>query len=290
MDFLVTVDAASIDNKPRPGCRIVWICRMSRLDMTLLAEAGNPHLQESRIRGAVRFVTVRTALDDWRMLPQERSPFLGMTRIAVLVDRIFPKHRLCGASMRIVTVAATDLTLAQRHMRAALELSASGLMALRADLDVGRFRQIVSAGHRRHHGMTRDAGHSARFVGASLPEGMLALFVTAVHARGILRLDRLCPLLEGHQCLQCAPLCFYVPAPWTVTRLTSPLLLRRTRVHRHNPPHFCLMKTLSRLLVTRQAGIAPDIFGVRSGTGPLGPGRSGAGSGRRLRMKRLGLG
>src|SRR5574341_1819164 len=124
MDLLVAVDAASVDDEPRPGSWIVWIRRVSGLDVTLLAEAGNPNFQESRIGRAVRFVTVRTALDDGRMLPQERSPFLGMTRVAVLIDGVLTEHRLRRGSVRIVAIAATHLALAQRHVRTALELGA----------------------------------------------------------------------------------------------------------------------------------------------------------------------
>ena len=46
--------------------------------------------------------------------------------------------------MRVVAVGATHLSIAQRHVGTALELGAAGLMALRADLDRGRLRQVVS--------------------------------------------------------------------------------------------------------------------------------------------------
>lgn len=154
MDLLVAVGTTSVDDKPRSGCRIVWIGRVSGLDVTLLTEARNPDLQEPCIGGAVRLMAVRTALNDGRMLPQKRSPFLGMTRVAVLIDGVFAKHSLCRSPVRVVAVAATDLSLAQRHVGAALELGSSGLVALRADLDRGRLRQIVSVGHRPHHLVT----------------------------------------------------------------------------------------------------------------------------------------
>ena len=82
----MAVDAASIDNKPASSPRIVWARWVSGLDVALLAEAGNPDLQESRIGGAVRFVTVRTALNDRRMLPEKRPPLLGMALEAVVIN------------------------------------------------------------------------------------------------------------------------------------------------------------------------------------------------------------
>lgn len=161
MDLLVTVDAAPVNDLLCSGPRIVWICRMSGLDVTLLTEAGNSDLQEPRIGGAVRLMTVRTALDDGRMLPQKRSPFLGMARVAVLINRILTEHGLCRGPVRIVAVAATDLSLAQRHVRAALKLGPTGLVTLGADLDRGRLRQVGSVGHRLHHLVTGDARHSS---------------------------------------------------------------------------------------------------------------------------------
>src|SRR5574337_327116 len=116
MDPLVAVDTTPIDDESRPGSWIVWIRRMPGRDVALLTEAGDPDLQEPRIGGAVRLVAVRTALDDGRMLPKKRSTLLSMTLEAVVIDRIFPKHRLRGGPMRIMTVAATDLPLAQRHV------------------------------------------------------------------------------------------------------------------------------------------------------------------------------
>src|SRR5574337_347199 len=120
MDLLVAVNAASVDDEPRSGPGIVWIRRMPRLYMTLLAEAGNPDLQEPLIGGAVRLVAVRTALRNRRMFPKKWSALLGMALEAVVIDRIFPEHRLRGGPMRVMAVAATDLSLAQRHVRAPL--------------------------------------------------------------------------------------------------------------------------------------------------------------------------
>src|SRR5574337_535542 len=113
MDPLVAVDTAPIDDEPRPCSWIVWVRRMPGRDVALLTEAGDPDLQEPRIGGAVRLVAVRTALDDGRMLPKKWPPFLGMALVAVLIDGILAEHRLRGGPMRIMTVAATDLPLAQ---------------------------------------------------------------------------------------------------------------------------------------------------------------------------------
>ena len=269
MDLLVAVDAASVDDKPASGPRIVWARWVSGLDVALLTEARNPDLQEPRIGGAVRLVAVRTALRDRRMFPEKRPPLLGMALEAVVIDRILPKHRLGGGPMRVVAVGATHLSLAQRHVGAALELGAAGLVALRADLDRGRLRQIVSVRHRLHHLVTGDAGYSPYFVGAPLPEGMLTLFVTAIHTRGILQLDRLCPLLERDQCLYGAALCIHVRAPWTMARLTVPPLLGSTRVHRHDAPHFSFVEALVRFPMAPLAGLPSHVLGAWGRTDPL---------------------
>lgn len=269
MDLLVAVVAAPVGDLPCSGRRIVWARWVSGLNMTLLTEPGNPDLQESRICGAVRLVAVRTALCDWRMFPEERPPLLRMALVTVVIDRIFPEHRLGGGPMRVVAVATTDLPLAQRHMRTALELGPAGLVTLRADLDRGRLRQVVSGGHRLHHLVTGHAGHATHLVGAPLPGSVLTLFMAAVHARGILCLDRLCPLLERHQCFNGIALRSYVRAPRAMTRLTDPLLLGGARVYGHDPPHHRLVKALARLLMARQAGLTPHILGAGRWTGPL---------------------
>ena len=138
-------------------------------------------------------------------------------------------------------------------MGAALELGPAGLVALRADLDRGRLRQIVSRGHRLHHLVTGDAGHATHLVGAPFPGGMLTLFMAAVHARGILYLDRLHSLLERNQCFNGTALRSHVRTPGAMTRLTDSLLLGGTRIHGHDPPHHRLVKALARLLMARQA-------------------------------------
>lgn len=160
MDLLVAVDTTSVDHESRSGLWIVWIRRMPGLDVALLAEAGDPDLEEPLIGGTVRLVAVRTALNDRRMLPEKRPPFLGMAFVAVLVNGILAKQRLRRGPMWVVAVAATHLSLAKRHVGAALELGPSGRMALRADLDRRGLRQVVSVGHRLHHLVAGYARHS----------------------------------------------------------------------------------------------------------------------------------
>src|SRR5574337_74622 len=262
MDLLVAVDTAPVDDESRSGLWIVWSRRVPGLDVALLTEAGNPDLQEPLIGRAVRFVAVRTALRHGRMFPKKWSALLGMALETVIIDRIFTEHRLRDGPMRVVAIGATDLPLAQRHVRAALELGPAGLVALRADFDRGRLRQVVSVGHRLHHLMAGHAGHSPHFVRASLPEGVLTLFVAAVHTCGILHLDRLCPLLERHQCLFGTALRIYMRPPRAMARLTVSPLLGGTRVHRHDPPHRRLVEALDRLLMASLAGLTPHVLGA----------------------------
>ena len=158
MDLLVTVGAGSIGDLLGIDVWIVGTRGVPGLDVALLAESRNPLPQQSRVGGAVRVMAVGAAFDDRRMLPEIRSPLLGMARVTVLVDRIFAQHRRRDAAMRVVAVAARHLVLAEWHVRAAHELRPSRQMALRADLDLGRLRQVVSVGHRGHNLV---AGHAS---------------------------------------------------------------------------------------------------------------------------------
>jgi hypothetical protein len=79
------------------------------LSMALLAELRcSPH-QRTRMDRTVCIMTDRALLEDRLMFPQERPAFLGMTGVAIIVDRYLAQFRLARRLMCLVTVVALHL-------------------------------------------------------------------------------------------------------------------------------------------------------------------------------------
>lgn len=80
-----------------------------RLSMALLAELRCSPDQRTRMDRTVCIMTDRALLEDRLMFPQERPAFLGMTGIAIVVDRYLAQFRLARRLMCLVTVVALHL-------------------------------------------------------------------------------------------------------------------------------------------------------------------------------------
>ena len=103
-------------------CREVKIVgRASRggvlgFNVALLAEARPFHLEQLVMLGTVRFVTVQAVFPDRRVLPKERSSFLGMAGVTVFIRSVLnQKFRTC-ASMGVVAIRTFHFSFPQRHV------------------------------------------------------------------------------------------------------------------------------------------------------------------------------
>ncbi len=106
---------------------------MSRVDMTLLAQPGRARLQQLRVGGAMGFMAVHAVFDHRRMLVQERAAPLGVTAIAVLVSGRLEQLLRVRTAVRIVATGTGHLAFAEWHVRGALQLRSSHLMALQTE-------------------------------------------------------------------------------------------------------------------------------------------------------------
>src|ERR1700691_974210 len=77
-------------------------------------------------------MTIEAALAHGRMLEQEGSTLLRMALIAGFVDRVGLEQGIGQRAVRVVAIVAAHLPFRQRHVRAAVELQADVLVALRA--------------------------------------------------------------------------------------------------------------------------------------------------------------
>lgn len=141
-------------------------------------------------------VTIEAVLHDRRMLPEERTAPFGMALITGLVDRGCDQELRIGRAMRVVATGAGHRSLAQRHVRGALELRLAHGMAVQADLHLGSLREQHVVGQRLGEAgggnerrpvlmylVARDASQAPRLVGAASPEQSLPLFVALQTAR-----------------------------------------------------------------------------------------------------------
>lgn len=132
--------------------------------------------------------------------------------------------------------------------------------------------------------VTVNASNAASLMNTAFPKHLFdVLGMTGAHALGVLHRDRLGALPKRDHSLCGTTSHINVRAPWAMTRLTDPLLLGGTRVHRHDPPHCCLEEALARLPMALQAGVSPNVLSIRWGTSPRRLGRIACCRGRRLR-------
>lgn len=102
--------------------------------VALLAQPGRPRLQQLRVGRPMGLMAIQAVLHNRRMLPQERTPSLGMALVAVFVGGGLDELLGIGAAVRVVAVRASDLPLPKGHVRGAHQLRASHLVALKANL------------------------------------------------------------------------------------------------------------------------------------------------------------
>ena len=77
-------------------------------------------------------MTIEAALAHGRVLEQEGSTLLRMTLIAGFIDRVGLEQGIGQRAVRVVAIVAAHLSFRQGHVRAAVELQADVLVALRA--------------------------------------------------------------------------------------------------------------------------------------------------------------
>src|SRR3990172_8914920 len=102
--------------------------------MARLADVRGLELKERLIIRPVRVVAVRAVLPYGRVLPEERSPLLGVALVTGLVYRGCLQEARPGPAVRVVTAGTVHQPLPERHVRRPLQLRPSLLMALEAGL------------------------------------------------------------------------------------------------------------------------------------------------------------
>ncbi len=109
-----------------------------RAFVTALAEEGRAHLEQRRLRGTVRLVTVAAVLRHRLMLPQERPAVFGMAARAGFIDGVLHQLRRRRRTMRRMTGGAGHLAFPQGMMRRLEQIGVLGLMTGGADFDLTR--------------------------------------------------------------------------------------------------------------------------------------------------------
>src|SRR6476620_7244251 len=96
--------------------------RMTAGDVTGITHTGHPDLEQLRVVGSVRFVTIRAILHDRWMLPEKWAAPFGMAGQTVFrYSRLNQLFRI-RTTVRIVATGASNFAFAIRHVRRALEL------------------------------------------------------------------------------------------------------------------------------------------------------------------------
>jgi len=91
-------------------------CRMPARDVTGIAHARHPNLEQLRIIGSVRLVAVCAVFHDRRMLPQKRTATLCMAAQAILSCGRLNELLRVGSTVRVVATGASHLAFAIGHM------------------------------------------------------------------------------------------------------------------------------------------------------------------------------
>ena len=147
------------------------------------------HLQQKLMGGAVRVVAIQAIFAHRRVLPNEWTPLLGMTLVAVIVHRIFAQHRFGGCAVWIMAVRTGDLAFAQWHVGREIILRAAIFVALVAGVRRESGLQLEFARHLFHDGVTVRAHKPAGLVRAAVPISPVSSLV-AGETDGIVLLSR----------------------------------------------------------------------------------------------------
>jgi hypothetical protein len=176
----MTVGAAPVKEKPRIG--VSRRGRMSLRHMALSAKPGIADFEQPVVNRAVRLMAIGTILESRRMLPEEWPAPLSVAGVTVLVDACLFELGGIWTAVRIVTVRAGHLALAQRHVRRAHELRFPLQVTLPAHFSLGSFveerrfvsdfRQLIAVGGFLHQGMAVYAGYPSARMRTCFPVGL----------------------------------------------------------------------------------------------------------------------
>jgi len=254
--------------------------------VTLVAEPRHTFDKQPVIDGPVGLMAVRAILQHRCMLMKVGPPSLGMAGITVLVDACLLEHSRIRRSVRVMTVAAGNLSFPLRHMGRAHELRFPLLMALPANLCLGALieknglisdlRELVLVARLLHKGVTASASQATTSMRASLPVGLHPSLM-ALEAAFVLRFGCLAGVLpEGNQpAYALSPTSRHVVAPRAMTGLAGLLLLIVASVEEKDLPHHGLGEFLKLRGVTGLADLVSCIGGLLSGLSLCGPNRMG---------------
>ena len=136
----------------------------------------------------MRRVTVGAVVNNWRMLPEERTALFRVARIARLIYRFLCQQLRSGGTVRVVAVRTGDLTFKDRMAREAMNLRALVLVAAKADF---RLRELA------HHLLVWivrlvaiGTGEPVCFMGTACPQSFWSnLAFVAGEASGIAAFD-----------------------------------------------------------------------------------------------------
>ena len=132
MDGGMAVGAATI--KVLDGAERLRLRRVTAGIVAAIANARHARLQQLRVAGAMRFMTVRAVLHHRGMLPDEGTAAFRVAAETVFVCGALDELLGIGGAVGIVATGAGYFALAVRHVRRALQLGAPHLMALQAYL------------------------------------------------------------------------------------------------------------------------------------------------------------
>ena len=113
----MTVRAAPVEKTAR-----FWRIIRSVTGVTLGAEPRKAHFEQAVIDATVGFMAIGTIVRSRGMLMKEGPSPLSMAGITVLIDARLLELRRIWRAVRIVAVAAADLSFSHRHVRRAHEL------------------------------------------------------------------------------------------------------------------------------------------------------------------------
>jgi hypothetical protein len=114
VDVGVAVRAAAIEVLDR--VKRLWLRWVPAAVVARVADSRHPHLQQLRVAGTMRFVTVRAILHDGWVLPEEGTAAFGVTAQAVFIGGALDKLLRIGCAMRIVAARAGYLSFAIWHV------------------------------------------------------------------------------------------------------------------------------------------------------------------------------
>src|SRR6266542_5219196 len=117
-----------------PATAAVGRAGVPRDVVAILAKVRDGFVEQLAMRRAVRIVAGQAVLLDRRVGKHVRTPFVGMTVVALVVHRFLLDHRVAERAMRVVAVGAPDLALENRVMRRLEKRRADVLMAFAAGI------------------------------------------------------------------------------------------------------------------------------------------------------------